>query len=156
MYIVKRRDLVKITPYEWPELYTEQPIEIVVKWVRSQDSIYLAKWGKLIKTSSIKLVEVATPVEQFIYFDLPNIPAQTARLMQDKINQAKEAGTADKITPETLTQWMETIREYLAYYDEAQKDTSPEAIATRKKLIQETRDRLAKKLSMNKWISTPS
>ena len=70
--------------------------------------------------------------------------------MQDKINQAKEAGTADKITPETLTQWMETIREYLAYYDEAQKDTSPEAIATRKKLIQETRDRLAKKLSMNK------
>lgn len=153
--LITIRDLTKLTLYEGQEIYTTDDIAKVVTAVRKQDSIYLSNVGKLIKTATIKTVEIATPVEKFVYFDLQNLPAQIGNLLKDKIQQSKDAGTADKITPETLQQWIEAIRNHIEYYQEAKRDTSPEAQEARKKAIEETRKRLAQKLSMQKWTSTP-
>lgn len=153
--LITIRDLTKLTLYEGQEIYTTDDIAKVVTAVRKQDSIYLSNVGKLIKTATIKTVEIASPVEKFLYFDLLSLPAQIGNLLKDKIQQSKDAGTAGKITPETLQQWIEAIRNHIEYYQEAKRDTSPEAQEARKKAIEETRKRLAQKLSMKKWTSTP-
>ena len=114
--LITIRDLTKLTLCEGQEIYTTDDIAKVVTAVRKQDSIYLSNVGKLIKTATVKTVEVATPVEKFVYFDLPNLPAQIGNLLKDKIQQSKDAGTADKITPETLQQWIEAIRNHIEYY----------------------------------------
>lgn len=152
--LITIRDLTKITLYEGQEIYTTDDIAKVVTAVRKQDSIYLSNVGKLIKTATVKTVEIASPVEKFLYFDIKNLPAQIGNPLKDKIQQSKDAGTADKITPETLHQWIDAIRRHIEYYQEAKRDTSPEAQEARKKAIEETRQRLAQKLSMKKWTST--
>lgn len=152
--LITIRDLTKLTLYEGQEIYTTDDIAKVVTAVRKQDSIYLSNVSKLIKTATVKTVEIASPVEKFLYFDLKNLPAQIGNLLKDKIQQSKEAGTADKITPETLQQWIDAIRHHIEYYQEAKRDASPEAQEARRKTIEETRQRLAQKLSMHKWTST--
>lgn len=98
------------------------------------------------KTSSVKLVEVASTVEKFEYYEMDKLQPQVKNLLKDKIQQARDARTDDKITPETLTRWIETIREHISYYQETKRDNSPEAIERRRKQIEATKAKLAQKL----------
>ena len=150
--LITSKPLTKITLFSGETVYTIDPIEKVASEVQKQHSVYLKWIEKLIHTSTIKLVEVACPVEKFEYYDMDKLPVQVRNLLKEKIQQTRENGKTDTITPEVLTRWIETIREHISYYQETKRDNSPEAIERRRKQIEATKAKLAQKL----WTSTPS
>lgn len=125
--------------------------DTIIKGFMAGD-VYLKGMTTLVKASSVKLVEVASTLEKFEYYEMDKLPVQIRNLLKEKIQQTRENGKIDTITPEVLTRWIETIREHISYYQETKRDNSPEAIERRRKQIEATKAKLAQKL----WTSTPS
>lgn len=119
--------------------------DTIIKGFMAGD-VYLKGMTTLVKASSVKLVEVASTLEKFEYYEMDKLPVQIRNLLKEKIQQTRENGKIDTITPEVLTRWIETIREHIKYYEETKRDNSPEAIERRRKQIEATKAKLAQKL----------
>lgn len=119
--------------------------DTIIKGFMAGD-VYLKGMTTLVKASSVKLVEVASTLEKFEYYEMDKLPVQVRNLLKEKIQQTRENGKIDTITPEVLTRWIETIREHISYYQETKRDNSPEAIERRRKQIEATKAKLAQKL----------
>lgn len=147
--LVTNKSLTKIVLFSWEVIYSTDDFVKVAQEVQRSQSVYLTWVSKLITVSAIKLVEMASPIEKFEYYDLNNLPMKIKNLMKDKISQSRENGTYDKITPDTLSGWIVSIREHLKMYEERLEDIqdmSPEAVAKRKQMISEMRERIARKM----------
>lgn len=119
--------------------------DTIIKGFMAGD-VYIKGMTTLVKASSVKLVEVASTLEKFEYYEMDKLPVQIRNLLKEKIQQTRENGKIDTITPEVLTRWIETIREHISYYQETKRDNSPEAIERRRKQIEATKAKLAQKL----------
>lgn len=148
-HLITNAPLTKITLHQGDPIMVADNTDKIIRWLMDWD-VYFKGITTLVKTSSVKLVEVASTVEKFEYYEMDKLQPQVKNLLKDKIQQARDARTDDKITPETLTRWIETIREHISYYQETKRDNSPEAIERRRKQIEATKAKLAQKL----WTST--
>lgn len=147
-FLVSVKPLTKITLFSGEVIFSVDDFVKVAREVQKSQSVYLAWVSKLITTSAIKLVEVASPVEKFEHYDLEKLPSQIRNLMKDKIQQVPKR---EDITPDSLNSWMESIQAYISMQNERIEDIqdiSPEWIAKRKQMIQEMRERLTKKLGI--------
>ena len=145
-FLVTVKPLTKITLFSGEIIFSVDDFMKVAKEVQKSQSVYLAWVSKLITTSAIKIVEVASPVEKFEYYDLEKLPSQIRNLMKDKIQQVPKR---EDITPDFLNSWMKSIQDYISMQNQSVEeiqDMSPEWIAKRKQMIQEMRERLTKKL----------
>lgn len=149
--IIPNRNLIKITMINKDVFFSEKDFFVVWDILQHRQMLLLDDIQKTFKCNLVERLEVASPVEKFEYFDLKNLPLQIRNLLKDKIQQTRENGKIDTVTPETLTRWIETIREHISYYQETKRDNSPEAIERRRKQIEATKAKLAQKL----WTSTP-